>query len=50
MLICKKYFLCELERFKFEELIFEKLHQIDKEDVLVKDDKELLMLLKNIYR
>ncbi|WP_156178152.1 hypothetical protein [Bacillus sp. SA1-12] len=46
MLTYKSYFLKEKDRLKVEEIIFSYLHDINEEEILRKDDHELL----NIYR
>jgi hypothetical protein len=53
MLVNKNYFLNEMDRLKFEELIINNLNELHVEEVLKKDDRELLKihndLIDSIY-
>ncbi|MBZ9537127.1 hypothetical protein KGR20_23550 [Cytobacillus oceanisediminis] len=48
MLTYKSYFLNEMDRLSFEELVVNNLNDIDTEEVLKMDDREILKILQRL--
>ncbi|WP_203555640.1 hypothetical protein [Bacillus sp. B15-48] len=50
MLVMKSYFLNEWERYKMEEIILCENKEMTEADVLLLDDRELMVLINNLTK